>query len=698
MFHETFCPPDVVCRPTFWNIPVWLQIAIYVGGLIAVLLFAYGAFRHLKLWRVGKGDFNFQAITAHLATRTRNFFTFGVLTKKVVSENQPAGIMHANLMWGMLILFMGTVLATLDWEVWRLIFHIRLLQGTFYFTYKFILDIAGLLALIALCVALYIRYVKKPRRLWGYEDGKLHFDDDLFVTGSFFVLVVTGFLLESLRIAARANIDWWAYVSIVGNTLSYIWRPLPVATIESLHLGMWVFHGGLTLILIAYVPFSKWFHVFASSTNTFFKKPAPNAIAPILNIEEQETFGVGKFQEFSWKQVMDFDACTRCGRCQAVCPASNTNKALSPKMIEVKLQDYSKQYLVPVLPFWKSVPADGGAAEPMAIHGEIISAQELWDCTTCMACVQACPVGIDQLSTIIDLRRYLTLTEGAPQSPSDKTMNSMERQGNPYGLPKAARWDSIKELGVEFAEPGVEYDVLYWVGCAGAYDARNQKVVRAMVKIMRAANLKFAVMRAERCNCESARRLGNEYLYQTATAENVENLSALKFKRIMTQCPHCFNTIKNEYPQFEGNYDVIHHTQLIAELIGNRVINPKQNITDTLTYHDSCYLGRYNNIFEPQREILQSLVSSPQTNLVEMARSRENGLCCGGGGGRMWLEENTGSRINNLRMQDVIDVQAKTVASACPFCMTMLEDGAKAKGVDEQIARQDIAELVADAL
>lgn len=696
MFEEAFCPPDLVCRPTFWNIPGWLQIFIYVGGLVAALMFAYGVYRHVMLWRVGQGNLALKQVTLDFARRLKNFFTFGVLTKKVVSENQPMGFMHANLMWGMILLFIGTALATLDWEIFRLIFHARLLQGGFYFIYKFVLDIAGLLAFIALCVALYIRYVKKPRRLWGYEDGRLHFDDDLFVTGSFFLLVVTGFMLESLRLAVTQ--PWWAFYSPVGNVLSFLWRGLPENAARSVHLSTWVFHGGLTLFLIAYVPLSKWFHIFASSTNTFFKKPVPNAIAPIRNIEEQETFGIGKFQEFSWKQVMDFDACTRCGRCQAACPASSTHKALSPKMIEVKLQDYSKQFMIPVLPFLKA----GVSAEQKQIHGEIITAQELWDCTSCMACVEACPVGIDQLSTIIDLRRYLTLTEGAPQAPSDKAMNSMERQGNPYGLPKASRWDSMKELGVEFAEPGVEYDVLYWVGCAGAYDARNQKVVRAMVKIMQAAGLKFAVMRAERCTCESARRLGNEYLYQMATRENVENLSALNFKRIMTQCPHCFNTIKNEYPQFDGNYSVIHHTQLIAELIGNRAISPKQNITDTITYHDSCYLGRYNNIFDPQRDILKSLVSGQAQgaapSIVEMERSRNKGLCCGGGGGRMWLEENTGERINNLRMQDVMDVNAKTVASACPFCMTMLEDGAKAKGVDEQIARKDIAELVAEAL
>lgn len=689
MFGETFCPPDVVCRPTFWNIPEWMEVVLYLGGLIVVLIFFYGFWRHIQYWRTGKGEFRL----GYLPERLKNFLTFGIFTKKVVTENQPAGIMHLNLMWGMILLFIGTALATIDWDITRLIFQFRILQGGFYFIYKAVLDIAGLFAFIALGLALFIRYGKKPRRLWGYRDGKLHFDDDLWVVGSFTVLVLTGFIIESLRIAARD--DWYAIYSPVGNLLSYLWRPFPVQTIQGIHLGVWTFHALLTLALIAYVPLSKWFHVFASSTNTIFKKPAPNAIAPIRNIEDLETFGVGKFDEFTWKQVMDFDACTRCGRCQAVCPASSTDKALSPKMIEVKLQDYGKAFMPPLMPLLNFIAPEEPKPLP-AIHGDTIQAQELWDCTTCMACVNACPVGIDQLTTIIDLRRYLTLTEGAPQAPSNKAMDSMERQGNPYGLPKAARWDAIKDLGVEFAQPGVEYALLYWVGCAGAYDARNQKVTRAMIKIMQAAGLKFAVMREERCNCESARRLGNEYLYQMATTENVENLSALSFKRIMTQCPHCFNTIKNEYPQFEGKFEVVHHSQLIDELIASGQLKVKPVVTDTITYHDSCYLGRYNNLYQPQRRIIKSLGADGK--LVEMDRSFDKGLCCGGGGGRMWLEENTGGRINNLRIQDVIDVQARTVASACPFCMTMLEDGAKAKGVDEQISRRDIAELVAEAL
>ncbi len=658
-----------------------MQLTLYALAFLSSGIFALGFLQHILFWRRGKGSYKID----NIPQRLKNFLTLGVATKKTVTENQPAGFMHFNLMWGMVLLFIGTALATIDWDIARLLFNVRVLQGAFYFFYKTVLDLAGLAAFIGLCIAIYIRYIKKPRRLWGYNEGKLHFDDDLWVVASFLTLVITGFGIESLRLAATH--PWWQVYSPIGYALSLLWTPLGENWIRSAHIGFWSVHAGLTLFWIAFLPFTKQFHIFSSSTNTFFKKISPpNAIAPILNIEEQETFGIAKFAEFSWKQVMDFDACTRCGRCQAACPASLTFKALSPKMIEVKLWEYGM---------------NESPVAPRKIHGDLISAQELWDCTSCMACVEACPVGIDQLSTIIDLRRYLTLTEGAPQAPSNRAMDSMERQGNPYGLPKAARWDALKDLGIEFAKPGTEYEILYWVGCAGAYDARNQKITRAVVKILQAAGVKFAVMQKERCNCESARRLGNEYLYQMATTENVENLSALNFKRILTQCPHCFNTIKNEYPQFVADtvgtkFDVIHHTQFINELIGNGRIKPRQTINDTITYHDSCYLGRYNGIFEPQRDILKSL--SSDGHLIEMARSRNKGLCCGGGGGRMWLEENTGTRINQLRIQDAIDVKAKTVASACPFCMTMLEDGAKGKGVEEQIARKDIAELVAEGL
>ncbi len=679
------CPPNEICRPTFWNIPEWLQIAVYIAGAVAILVFVYGLWLHVRLWRRGKGPFSLGPI----GKRIRSWLIMGVATTRVVADRPTPGIMHLNLMWGMIILFVGTALATIDWDITRPLINPnqwRLLQDGFYFFYKAVLDIFGVLALVGLGIAFVIRYGQKPDRLDG-RSGRRFFNEDLFIIAALAVIVLTGFLIEALRLAAQPaetarlgeRVMYCTTCSVVGWPLSRLFAPINTGVLESLHRSIWVFHAASAIFFIGTVSFTKMGHFAISSANTFFKRLGPaGAIPKIDNLEEQESFGVSKLDEFAWKQLMDFDACTRCGRCQDVCPASLTGKELSPKNIIVKLYETAH------------------AKTPPTIHGDVIHAQELWDCTTCMACVRACPVAIDQLGTIIDLRRYLTLSEGSVQPSAAAAMNSMERQGNPYGLPRADRLKWAEGLDVPTAEAGEEYEVLYWVGCAGSYDQRAQKITRAFCKIMQKAGVKFAVMQEERCNCESARRLGNEYLYQMATLENVESLNQYKFKRIVTTCPHCFNTIKNEYPQFDGKYDVIHHSQFIAELIGNGCLKLKRSLTETATYHDSCYLGRYNNIYEPQRQILQAL--SGNSNLVEMRRSLDNGLCCGGGGGRMWLEENTGQRINQRRIQDVLEVNAQTVASACPFCMTMLDDGAKALEVDETLARKDIAELVAEAL
>jgi Fe-S oxidoreductase len=681
--HEFACPPGLVCRPTFWNIPEWLQIVVYLAGFIAVIIFAYGLWLRVAHWRKGKGKFSYQP----LFERFKMWLTLGVATKKVVLDLQPAGIAHLNLMWGMIILFIGTALATIDWDITKPLisgYQWRLLQGDWYFLYKIVLDIFGLLALIGLAIAFVIRYGIKPERLDG-RSGKKYFREDLWIIGALLAIVITGFLIEAFRLAGQPaeaaklleRKMFCTTCSVIGYPLAQLFTGIDLNVLKGLHISIWLVHAVAALTLIGTISFTKMSHFVISSVNTFFKPLEPaGAIAKIEDIENQESFGISKLEEFTWKQLMDFDACTRCGRCQDNCPAALTGKALSPKNIIVKMFEVSN------------------AKTSGAIHGEVIDAQELWDCTTCMGCVNACPVSINQLGTIIDLRRYLTLSEGAVQASGASAMNSMERQGNPYGLPKADRHKWMQGLDVPFADADEEYDVLFWVGCAGAYDQRAQKISKAFVKIMQAANLKFAVMQEERCNCESARRLGNEYLYQMATLENVEALKQYKFKRIVTTCPHCLNTIKNEYAQFDGKFEVIHHTQLINELIEQKRIAPKQSNASRVTYHDSCYLGRYNNIYDPQRAILRAVGA----NVIEMTRSRANGLCCGGGGGRMWLEENTGSRINNTRVQDVIAVNAQTVASACPFCMTMLDDGAKALEADEKIARKDIAELVAEAL
>ncbi|HEX7593224.1 MAG TPA: 4Fe-4S dicluster domain-containing protein, partial [Anaerolineae bacterium] len=386
------CPPGLVCRPTFWNIPEWLQIAVYVAGLVAILVMFFGFWLRVKQWRKGKGKFAW----GPLGARIKMWLTMGVATKKVALDRQPAGAMHIGIMWGMIILFVGTALATIDWDITRPLINPnewRLLQDGFYFLYKVVLDIFGVLALIGLAIAFYIRYGQKPARLDG-RSGKRYFNEDLWIIGSLAFIVLTGFLIEALRLAAQPvetaqlgeRVMYCTTCSVVGYPLSRLFVSFDLGALESLHRSVWVFHAAVAIFFIGTVPFTKMSHFAISSVNTFFKKLEPaGAIPKIEDIENQESFGISKLEEFTWKQLLDFDACTRCGRCQDACPAAMTGKALSPKNVIVKLFEVSH------------------AKTPGAIHGAVIDAQELWDCTTCMACVNACPVSIDQLGTIIDL-------------------------------------------------------------------------------------------------------------------------------------------------------------------------------------------------------------------------------------------------------------------------------------------------------
>ena len=434
----------------------------------------------------------------------------------------------------------------------------------------------------------------------------------------------------------------------------------------------------IALGFVAIVPYSYFAHLITTPLNIFFAKLGPRgAIRPIENIEEAESLGVSKFEEFSWKRRLDFDACVECGRCQSVCPAYLAGTALSPKQIIVKLKRHMHGEL------------------PGPIHGELIKADELWACTTCMACVEECPAFIDIVDTIIDLRRFLTLSEGALPSTAPQSLQNIQRAGNPWGLPPAERLAWAEGLDVPVLEEGKEVEYLYWVGCSASYDKRNQSIARAVVKILKAAGVSFGVMPGERCHGEVARRLGEEYLYQTVQQENIENLNQYRFRKVVTHCPHCFNTIRNEFPQFGGTYEVVHHAVLIEELLRTGRIRPTRPVDATVAFHDSCYLGRYNGITEAPR---RRYAPCPGLRLVELPRNRERGLCCGGGGGHMWMEIPAEKRVNLIRTQEILGVKPDVVASACPFCLAMLDLGRKVAGAEERLAAKDISELVADSL
>jgi Fe-S oxidoreductase len=448
--------------------------------------------------------------------------------------------------------------------------------------------------------------------------------------------------------------------------------------LRATHLTVWIGHAVLSLFFIAVVPYSYFVHLITTPLNIFFSKLTPRGeIRKIDNIEEAESLGVSRLEEFSWKRRLDFAACVECGRCQAACPAYMAGTALSPKQIIVKL----KRHMY------------GQAPGP--IHGELIKADELWACTTCMACVQECPAFIDIVDTIIDLRRYLTLSEGALPSTAPQSLQNMQRAGNPWGLPAGERLAWAQGLDVPLMEPGKAVEYLYWVGCSASYDKRNQAIARSVVAILKKAGVSFGVMPEERCHGEVARRLGEEYLYQTVQNDNVEAMRQYTFKKVITHCPHCFNTIKNEFPQFGGTYEVLHHSQVIDDLVRSGRIKPIKPLTGTVVFHDSCYLGRYNGVMDAPR---RAAAAVPGLRVIDPPNARERGLCCGGGGGHMWMEIKSEKRVNVIRTEELLATGAATVATACPFCLAMVDLGRKVVGAEERLAVKDVSELVAESL
>ncbi|MBM3792449.1 MAG: (Fe-S)-binding protein, partial [Acidobacteria bacterium] len=406
-----------------------------------------------------------------------------------------------------------------------------------------------------------------------------------------------------------------------------------------------------------------------------------------------EKFGVDDVQELTWKQLLDGYTCTDCGRCTAACPANLTGKTLSPRKIIMNIRRRTME-IAPVL------LAGAQEKHPDLVEhrllGGFVTDEELWACTTCRACMQECPVTIEHVPAILDMRRYLVLNESRFPAELTATFKNLETTGSPWAFSADTRADWARGLDVPLmSEAAGNVDYLYWVGCAGSFDARYRKVSQAMVKILNAAGVKFAILGTEeKCNGDPARRAGNEYLAQMLIAENVETLHRYKVKRILTTCPHCFNTLRSEYPEFGGRFDVVHHTTFIRELVRDGRIRVGGSARDRTTYHDSCYIGRYNDIYDAPRELLTAAGSS----LSEMPRSFDRGFCCGAGGARMFMEETVGKRVNIERTEEALRLDPKTIATACPFCMTMLTDGIKAKDADEKVAVRDVAELVADSL
>ncbi|MFI5340014.1 MAG: (Fe-S)-binding protein [Candidatus Methylomirabilales bacterium] len=653
-------------REIYWNIPahLWLY-PLFLPFLVA---FLYGCYRLVKLLWVGQPEKDIPPIGRQI----QEILSEAVLQRRLLT--QPlAGGMHAAISWGFGILFVATCMVALQDY-----FGIPTLSGDFYLYFMSLtVDVFGVAAVVGVILALVRRYVARPERLWKPRNAEGY---SLFLW-LLLVVLVTGFVVEGLRIVATT--DPWGPWSPGGWVTALGFSGLAHSQQTLLHRVTWWGHAVLAFAFIALAPYTLIRHILAAAANVALRRPQPSGVIQPVVLEEAEHFGISTVQGFPRKDLLDLVACTECGRCQDVCPAWATGKPLTPKGVIIDLRDRLL-----------AQARGGGNGKPMV--GGVIGEDVIWSCTTCGACHRECPVFIEPIPKIINMRRFLVMEEARFPETMQAAMRGMETRGHPYqgAVPSRTDWAGGLDIPLMAEKGTAEY--LYWVGCAAAFDERTQKVARALVKLLKTAGVDFAILgEEERCTGDPARRIGHEFLFQMQAQRNIQTLDGYGVKKIITACPHCFNTLGNEYGQFGGHYDVIHHTVLIRDLMRQDRLQPKTPVEQTVAYHDSCYLGRHNGILEAPREILQIL---PGVQPREMERNREKGFCCGAGGGMMWFEERIGKRVNIERTEEALRVKPDVVGTACPFCLSMFEDGIRAKDATEQLQAMDLAELVARAL
>jgi len=599
-------------------------------------------------------------------------------------RDPKAGILHLFIFWGF-VLFIFAVLETITQGFYSP-FSLSFL-GPFYGVITFIEDIFSILVICSVLYALYRRYVIHVPRLEVDRHGKI----DAAIILILILFVCIFMLFENISLVAKNGFILSAYeLRPVSASLS----PLIFGNSSNAPLFYEIFWWGHILVIFGFLnflPYSKHLHVLTSIPNTYFARmdDSRNTILPInLDDENADSFGAADIERLSWKQLLDGYSCTECGRCSESCPANIVGKTLSPRKIIVDIRRRTKDKAGLII----AGAAKSEMLSKTLVH-DYISDKEIWQCTTCMSCVQECPVMIEHLDSIIDFRRNLILTESHFPSNLNSVFKSLETNFTPWAFNPADRAAWADGMNIKTLADDRNCEVLFWVGCAGSFDDRYKKVTQAFAKLMQKANIDFRILgNEEKCNGDTARRLGNEYLAQMMMKENIETLNNYGVKKIVTACPHCFNSLKNEYKQFGGDYEVVHHSQFIENMIstGKLEIDDK-SVNSSITYHDSCYLGRYNSIYDAPRNILNKING---LKLVEMNRNKSKGLCCGAGGGRMFLEDEEGGRINEERTSEALSTKAETIASACPFCMTMLTDGVKHFDKTEEVSVNDIAEIV----
>ena len=676
-------------RQDLWNLPEWMYPIHWALIILCGFLVVYGLWRRVRLWRMGQAA----SRTDQVGKRIGSLLFYALGQRRILSQAYP-GLMHGLIFYGFVAFFIATSLVGIQLDT-----GLQILQGDFYLGFELVVNAFALLFLVGLGLAAFRRYVQQPDRLNIRRD-------DALILGTLAFIALSGLSLEVMRL--RGQQPAWAHWSWLGNAIAGLLGPLPDQP-PALYPYVWWAHQLATFGLIASLPYTKFLHIVSSPTNIFFRQlDPPGAIPKIEDIEEIEgTLGAGAIEQFTWKQLLDGDACTECGRCQDACPAHAATQPLSPKKLIMDIRDRMGDYpgalwnwqkpIVDHLPFLRPLALGHSQPATRELVGDVIRDETLWSCTTCRACEQECPVMIEPVGTIVAMRRYLALEEGRLPDTLVQALRNTERQGNPWGQPRHQRAAWATGLDVPLMADVGQADVLFWVGCAGSYDPRNQQVSQAMVQLLRAAGVDFAILgEEETCNAEWARRAGEEYLYQVQAEENVETLKQYRFQRIITACPHCYNTLKNEYPQFGGEWDVLHHSQYLEGLLADGQLTPGTRwVEGTVAYHDSCYLGRYNQVYDAPRRVLQSL---PGLQLAELPRSRARGFCCGGGGAGMWMEREAGQRVNDVRMDEILAQNPSLAAVACPFCLLMLDEASSGRTAAETLDLRDIAEVIAGRL
>ncbi len=688
-------------RETFGNIPHGGIVFFYWLTVVSIAAFTYGIWRRFQLWKKGLpiGVRAFIAgrlteIWSRLRPRLARLLTEGLGQKRVTGRGL-AGWSHIALFAGFMILFLGTTMLELDHLASGISQALKFHKGTYYVIYEFTLDIFGLIFLAG-CLYFLWRRTRRPRSLG-------HRATDWYVLGSFLAIGLTGYIVEGLRIVWQHPTGIAAHCSPIGLVISGWLSGLTDAGARSMHRAVWWIHAVLVFGFIVSVPYTRLLHLITGPLNIFFAPGGLGRMVPLSmeEVEKTERIGVSAIDQFNQQQLLSLDACMECGRCEEACPAFATDKPLSPKKVVQDLKGHMTRILNQngLLTSTKENQSIGCTQEP-ALHGGVIQAETLWSCTACSACVRVCPVRIDPLTLLTDMRRN-RVGEGTLSGTAATALRRMQSSGNPWGLPAADRAVWAEGLEVPLAKEKSDFDILYWVGCAGSYDRRAQRVSRAMVKLLKLAKVNFAILgREEKCTGDSPRRLGDEFLFQELAQVNIETMAKYNVRKILTQCPHCLNSLLKDYVQFGGHYEVLHHTQFLEQLLaeGRLEVEAPGPQTEPITYHDPCYLARVNGIHQAPRNVLTASHTSSTSglDLREMPRNREKTFCCGAGGGRMWMEEDPKKRVCTQRSAEALSTGAKTIAVGCPFCLTMMSDGVATQNESARVL--DLAEILAERL